>query len=108
MTTPTQLVLDQTLDLLTQAGFVPDGHTQQQTVRMATTASPVLGRSGGTLAQTGGRQRFAKPGTNLKATVGKQTTSLYRVIGQGTVKIQVIAAHDTKNLEATRLALQSL
>lgn len=43
MTTPTQLALDQTLDLLTQAGFVPDGHTQQQTVRMATTASPVLG-----------------------------------------------------------------
>lgn len=103
--TPSQLAMAQTIDLLTQAGFVPDGQTPQQTVRIPTATSPLLGHSGGQLATLGGRQRFAKPGTALKATVGRQTVALYQVKNGTTLGI---ASHDTKNLNATRAAIQSL
>jgi hypothetical protein len=68
------------VQILTAAGYRPAGETRQETVRVGTSASPVLGGTGGELRTFGGRARFELPGTDRRATVGPQTTQLYRVI----------------------------
>lgn len=70
------------IEALISAGFVASGETRRETVRIPTTKSPLYGKSGGELATLGGRQRFERPGTNRRATVGKITTCFYEVDGR--------------------------
>jgi hypothetical protein len=85
------------IDLLLAAEFVPDGETRQEHVRIPTANAPVFGQSGGVLATLGGRQRFVKSGTTIKATVGPRTTALYRIEGAGIEGVRGIATLATKN-----------
>jgi len=98
------LVIQSLLD----AGFHPDGETREETVRVPTSKSLLYGKSGGELAKFGGRQRFAKAGTTVKATVGGRTTAIYRVEGKGLEGVKGIATLDTKNIDAVRNALAGL
>lgn len=96
------------IDALLSAGFKPDGHTREETVRVATAASPVFGRSGGELAKSGGRQRFSQTGTNVKATVGPRTTAIYRIEGKGIEGVCGIATHKTSDSQAIAATIASL
>jgi DNA polymerase-3 subunit epsilon len=96
------------LNALLAAGFVPDGHTLQEQVRIPTSRSPVYGQSGGELATLGGRQRLALPGTNVKATVGPRTLALYRVEGQGLDGVAGIASLATSDLAAIERVLAGI
>jgi hypothetical protein len=64
--------------VLLAAGFVPDGATKEERVRIPTSKSPVFGASGGELRTLGGRARYAMPGTNVRVTVGGRTVSVYK------------------------------
>lgn len=80
--TKRDLALDQVVRSLESLGFVPDGETRSETVRVATNDAPVLGHggsSGGELRTFGGRARFHLPGTDLYVTVGKMSTFIYRL-----------------------------
>jgi hypothetical protein len=67
------------IEVVLAGGFVPAGETTTQTVRIPTTRSPVYGGAGGEIATFGGRQRFTKPDTDMRVTVGKITTYFYEV-----------------------------
>lgn len=69
--------IQEVIEMLEAHGFVADGFTDTQHVRIPTTRAPVFGGIGGELATFGGRKRFAR--NNLKVTVGKRTTYFYRV-----------------------------
>lgn len=90
--------------VLLDAGFVPDGTTRTDTVRVPTQASPVYGGSGGELATFGGRQRLARG--MLKATVGPRTVALYRRDGAGLAGTVGIATLRTGDLDGLRAALE--
>ncbi|WP_298151050.1 hypothetical protein [Flavobacterium sp.] len=96
------------IQILIAAGFAPDGQTKQEHVRIPTANSPVFGGSGGELATFGGRQRFAKTGTDIKATVGLRTTALYRSTGGGLSGVQGIASMNTNDQSALRQAIANL
>lgn len=96
------------IDLMLASGFRPDGETHQETVRVPTKDSPLYGRSGGQLATFGGRQRFAKDGTTVKATVGIRTTAIYRIEGPGLNGVRGIATCDTKDFAAIQAAVAAL
>jgi hypothetical protein len=96
------------IDMLLAAGFVPDGETRVVHVRIPTANSPVFGRSGGEMAKLGGRQRFVKQGTTIKATIGLRTTALYRSEGNGLNGVRGIATHDTKDLSAICAVVETL
>ena len=67
------------VDLLLMHGWEEDGHTASQSFRSGTSDSPIYGGMGGKISHTGGRMRFKKPGTLMKATVGKLTSCFYEV-----------------------------
>ncbi|KUZ89159.1 hypothetical protein WI73_21560 [Burkholderia ubonensis] len=73
-----------------------------------TAKAPVFGYSGGVLATLGGRQRFVKSGTTIKATVGPRATALYRIEGAGLEGVRGIATLATTELSAIRTAVESL
>lgn len=54
------------------AGFIPAGTTDTETVRIPTQASPVYGATGGELRTIGGRARYTKPGTTVRAELWRQ------------------------------------
>lgn len=87
------------IELLNASGFVADGFTDSQTVRIPTVRSPVFGGIGGELATFGGRRRFKRD--SLKVTVGKRTTYFYRVMGKQ-LDPDFGKRFDTKDLEAIR------
>jgi hypothetical protein len=62
--------------VLVAAGFVADGQTREETIRATS------GALGDRLVTTGGRGRFALPGTDIRATVGPRTVCLYRRAGR--------------------------
>lgn len=68
------------IEALLAAGFEAAGETATQQVRIPTVRSPVFGGVGGELATLGGRPRFVKPGSTLRATVGPVTTCFYDVV----------------------------
>lgn len=74
-----ELAQEAAIKAVLAAGYVPDGETRSETVRMPTTDCPVVGRGkiGGELATFGGRQRFALLGTPYKVTVGQRSTNFY-------------------------------
>lgn len=94
------------IELLLQSGFVPDGETRTELVRIPTKRSPAFGGSGGELAKLGGRQRFAKEGTNIKATIGMRTTCIYRVEGEGLSGVRGMGTVDTSDLQSIRSVLK--
>ena len=97
-----QSAIDTVTQVLQGAGFVPDGATPVETVRVPTAASPLFGKSGGVLATFGGRVRMAMPGTDIKVTVGARTTYLYRVQPSDDPRDRVrgIAHLDTRDVAA--------
>lgn len=108
MTKHRNAMADAIEDLLA-AGFIPDGQTRDEVVRLPTRRVPLLGASGGELAKFGGRQRFAQPGTGVKATVGPRTTAIYLVEpGRGLGGVRAIGTHDTDDLQAIRATLAGL
>lgn len=88
------------VEALMKAGFEPNGHTRMEHVRVPTAKTPVYGKSGGKPVTLGGRMRLAKPGTDLKATVGLRTTVIYRTVAPGLAGVQGVAHHNTKDLGA--------
>ncbi|MHB8410019.1 MAG: hypothetical protein ACYDHY_18390 [Acidiferrobacterales bacterium] len=97
------------IQVLLEAGFVPDGETRVSEVRIPTVDTPCFGsKSGGKIAQFGGRVRFARPGTNIKATVGDRTTTLYCVEGKGIDGVRGIAVCRTRDLVAIKTAIESV
>lgn len=108
MSTKREEAMGAVVDLLLAAGFVPDGQTRAEIVRIPTATSPLYGRSGGELAKLGGRQRFAKPGTTVRATVGSRTTALYRIESKGIEGVRGIATRNTKDLDDIRSIVESL
>jgi hypothetical protein len=77
--TPSRPAALDAVDALLAAGWLADGATPTETVRMGTSASPVYGGSGGELRVFGGRQRFVRPGGDLRCTVGRSSVSFYHV-----------------------------
>lgn len=108
MSPKTERAMAAAIDALLAAGFEPDGQTREELVRVPTRHSPMLGLSGGELAKFGGRQRFAQRGTNVKATVGPRTTTVYRIEGAGLAGVRGIATHDTIDGEAIRATISGL
>lgn len=107
--TKTELAMAAVIDLLLAAGFEPAGHTREEVVRIPTSNAPLFGRSGGELARFCGRQRFAKPGTSMRATVGPRTVAIYRAEeGKGLQGVQGIATHRTQDLEQVHATIAGL
>ena len=106
--TKSELTMQAAIQALATAGFSPDGATFSSEYRMPTKASPLLGVSGGELAKFGGRQRFAREGTDLRATVGARTTCLYRHHPGAEYPVEVLANIQTKNVDEIRQALQQV
>ncbi|MES2877516.1 MAG: hypothetical protein V4713_03770 [Pseudomonadota bacterium] len=102
------MAMEDAIAYLRSAGFTLDGQTQVAQVRIPTKDSPVFGRSGGELATFGGRMRFVKAGTRIKATVGKRTTAIYEVQGAGIAGVRGIASFDTCEIEKLRAAVNAL
>lgn len=69
--------LEEIAAALEGAGLVRDGETRSESVRVATRRSPVYGRGGGELRTFGGRERWRKPGTDVRVTVGSRTVNVY-------------------------------
>ena len=99
------------IQLLFNAGFTADGETARTAVRVPTVANPLFGKAGGVLTTFGGRVRFAKPGTNIRATVGTRTVCLYRVHpgrchGDRVSHIAMLRVKDIDELKAAVATLQ--
>ena len=88
------------VSLLSEQGWVGDGETASQSVRIPTTKSPLLGAGGGEPTTFGGRLRFKK-GTR-RATVGKRTTCFYWMGEKGPTDFTNVP---TKDLEQARRIL---
>lgn len=86
---------------LEEAGFVRDGTTSTEEVRVSTARSPVLGRTGGELRTFGGRERWSLPGTRLRCTIGPRTTNVYTVGRDGDVRF--VGQFDTKGIDLEKL-----
>lgn len=84
------------------AGFVAAGTTDTETVRIPTQASPVYGATGGELRTLGGRARYTKPGTNVRVTVGPQTTFVYSVSSGQVTTIAYLQTRDIEPKQLTR------
>ena len=83
------------------AGFVPDGATTEQTVRIPTSHSPVFGATGGELRTLGGRSRYVLPGSDVRITIGPRTTNVYRVADGRTI---FLANLQTRDVDCCTLA----
>jgi len=69
--------VDRLVKLLLMMGFIEDGQTKIEHVRIATQKNPVFGGIGGERATFGGRKRFVRG--DQRVTVGKRTTCFYRI-----------------------------
>lgn len=107
MTKSEQAMAD-TIQILLAAGFKPDGQTRIEHVRVPTKESPILGGTGGVIASFGGRERYTKEGTDIRATVGLRTTSIYRSEGSGKNSVRGIAALPTSDHAGLRKVLSEL
>lgn len=108
--TKAEQAMSEVIAALAAAGFVSDGATREESVRVPTSHSPLYGTSGGEIATFGGRQRFVMTGTNIKATVGKRTTAIYRVghQGEGLPGVSGIATLNTREIEQVKAAIAAL
>lgn len=85
---------------LENAGFISDGATAEERVRVPTSRSPVFGRSGGERRTFGGRQRWVLPGTNVCCTIGARTVFVYRKQANG---VAPVGTFDTKGIDGVKL-----
>lgn len=92
--------LSAVIETLLQEGFVPDGETVLEHVRVPTMRSPVFGGTGGELRTFGGRARFRKPGTPLRVTVGPRTVNVYVTEGG---KTRFLANYNTGAVDFEQL-----
>lgn len=67
------------VDLLIETGWIADGVTLVEEVRIPTMRSPVFGGCGGEVRKFGGRARFIRG--EDRVTVGPRTVNFYRVQG---------------------------
>lgn len=88
---------DQAVAVLLAAGFVANGSTRTENVRIPTSAVP-----SGERRTLGGRLRFALPGTEVRATVGARTVCLYRREGRD-VRFLGEGNYATKDFTADQL-----
>jgi hypothetical protein len=63
---------------LLRLGWVEDGRTRSETVRVPTIGNPCFGGIGGEIRTFGGRVRYLLPATAWRITVGPRTTCLYK------------------------------
>jgi hypothetical protein len=92
------------VDLLLQAGWVHDGRTREETVRVGTNTSPIYGGTGGELRTFGGRVRMVDHRSSeptRKVTIGPVTTYFYEIL---TNRVQNPKHLRTSDLGAIRLA----
>jgi hypothetical protein len=88
---------------LMSLGFVQDGHTCVEAVRVPTRRSPVLGEAGGERRALGCRVRLALPGTDLRATVGALVTFVYRQLAPRSIEeVAHLATRDLASAEDLR------
>lgn len=73
-------------------GFVPDGETDTASYRAK------VGELAQRLINAGGRQRFAKPGTLMKVTVGKRTVCFYEVIDKKAKEFATLSTRETDRI----------
>lgn len=97
MKTKAALALAEVVNVLTLAGWVADGTTAAETVRVPTTDSPVFGGIGGELRTFGGRERFAKG--ERRVTVGKRTVFFYTPIKGGLVDGKQFGTSDLNGIQ---------
>jgi hypothetical protein len=91
------------VEALIEAGYAEDGHTRSETFRTGSAAAPIYGGIGGQISTSGGRMRFALPGSAARATVGKITIALYERSAEGKpVNMRTLPTRDTV---ALRVAL---
>jgi len=84
--------------MLVSAGFEPAGVTPEERVKfMVNSGRGYPGFKGATL---GGRARFIKPGSTLRATVGKVTTCFYEVVNGNTHYLANIRTRETDRIAA--------
>lgn len=95
-------------DLLLVAGFVPDGQTRQEHVRIPTAKTPVFGHSAVCWRRLAVGNDSSRAGTTIKATVGPRTTALYRIEGAGLGGVCGITTLATKEPIAVRTTVESL
>jgi hypothetical protein len=102
-----QLAQEAAIKAVLAAGFVADGETRSETVRMPTMDCPVSnrGKSGGELTTFGGRQRFAIPETTHRVTVGPRTTNFYEF--EKGKEIWGFRPFETFELDAIRAAAEA-
>ncbi|MGY3582182.1 hypothetical protein ACVIGB_000893 [Bradyrhizobium sp. USDA 4341] len=93
-----ELAMTRAIEVLLEGGFVPDGETASATVRSESSTSLVLGGAGGRLTKVGGRARFSLPGTDWRATVGKMTTTFYRVVDGTTFDMNAFSTSEDDRL----------
>lgn len=89
--------LQAVFDLLQECGWMPDGQTRSETVRVPTSRSPVYGGMGGELRSSGGRQRFRK--MDWFCTAGPRTVNFYQRGEDGPVGM---VQAKSKDLDAIR------
>ena len=88
------------VNTLTRAGFVADGQTAQEVVRVPTVRSPLYGNTGGERRTFGGRQRYTKLGTTVRVTIGSRTVNVYRVVDGNT---EFLANYKTREIDQEEL-----
>jgi hypothetical protein len=105
--TKTQQAQAAAIEAVIAAGFVDDGETRSQTVRMESASNPIYGGIGGRVTTIGGRPRFALPGTDRKVTVGPRSVCFYR-FAKGDREPHSYQSFATKDVEAIRHAANIL
>lgn len=89
---------ERVVTLLVKCGWVPDGETRSQQFRSGSSANPLYGGIGGEVSFIGGRMRFRKPDSPMKATVGKLTTCFYEVEDGATFNAVSIKTRETDRI----------
>lgn len=85
-------LVEETVTMLEGRGWVVNGNTPSETVRIPTMRAPVFGGIGGELRTFGGRIRLAKG--DRRVTVGPRTTCFYRMDGKHAVEFDNVKTRD--------------
>jgi hypothetical protein len=98
------MTMNEIIRVLTNCGYVEDGATAVQHVRIPTTRSPVFGGIGGEAATFGGRARL-KHSNGERVTVGKISTNFYRWDARSKRTMQ-FAGYRSKDIDGIRTEAQ--
>lgn len=81
------------IEAVLTGGFVPDGETGEVSYRAKT------GELAMKLVNAGGRQRFKKPGTAMKVTVGRISVCFYEVENGATKNMTTLSTRELSRIE---------